>query len=143
MNKEEPGLAKTPQDIINKAEQEEARLQISAQELLDKTPKELEAQMGKREAHNLLQQMRIITAILLGKKKNKELSQVLDTDKSFTSKQIGELEAQGLVKREGTGRDVTYEVDQFNVMKFLQSKIIIKWASKPDAKKVIKKNGKQ
>ncbi|MEM2874384.1 MAG: helix-turn-helix domain-containing protein, partial [Candidatus Nanoarchaeia archaeon] len=104
---------------------------LTAQELLDKSSEELEDEFGKREAHNLLRQMKIITAILLGKKKNKELAQVLDTDKSFTSKQIKSLEEQGLVKREGEGKDVTYEVDKFNVMKFLQSKVIIKWGSKP------------
>jgi len=120
---------------------------VSAQELLDRSPEELEEQLGKREAHNLLKQMKIITAILLGKKKNKELAQVLDTDKSFTSKQIKSLEEQGLVKREGIGKEVTYEVDQFNVMKFLQGKVVIKWSTKPPQpkaqpiKKLEEKNG--
>ena len=120
---------------------------ITAQELLDRSPEELEEQLGKREAHNLLKQMKIITAILLGKKKNKELAQVLDTDKSFTSKQIKSLEEQGLVKREGIGKEVTYEVDQFNVMKFLQGKVVIKWSTKPPQpkaqpiKKLEEKNG--
>ena len=55
---------------------------------------------------------------------------MLNTDKSFTSKQIKSLEEQGLIKREGEGKETKYEVDRFNVMKFLGSKIVIKW-SKP------------
>jgi Mn-dependent DtxR family transcriptional regulator len=64
---------------------------------------------------------------MLGKNKNKELAHVLDTDKSFTSKQIKELEEQGLVTREGEGKETTYSVDRFNLMKFLESKVVIKW----------------
>jgi DNA-binding HxlR family transcriptional regulator len=103
---------------------------LTAQELLDKPLEELEKDIGKREAQNLLKNMRIITAIMLGKNKNKELSRMLNTDKSFTSKQIKSLEEQGLIKREGEGKETKYEVDRFNVMKFLGSKIVIKW-SKP------------
>ncbi len=101
--------------------------QLTAQELLDKPLHELEKDLGKREAQNMLKSMRIITAIMLGKNKNKELAQVLDTDKSFTSKQIKELEEQGLVTREGEGKETTYSVDRFNLMKFLESKVVIKW----------------
>lgn len=108
---------------------------LTAQDILTKSEKELkDSSISKRETHNLLQDMRIITAILLGKKKNKELSQALQTDKSFTSKQIKDLEEQGLVKREGKGKDVSYEVDTWNVLKFLQSKVVIKW-KKEEAKK--------
>jgi predicted transcriptional regulator len=103
---------------------------LTAQELLDKPLEELEKDIGKREAQNLLKNMRIITAIMLGKNKNKELSRMLNTDKSFTSKQIKSLEEQGLIKRDGEGKETKYEVDRFNVMKFLESKIVIKW-SKP------------
>ncbi len=87
--------------------------------------------VGKREANNLAQTFRIITAILLGKNKNKELAQALNTDKSFASKQVKELEEQGLVKKEEDGREVKYVVDPFNVMKFLQSKVIIKVKNAP------------
>jgi predicted transcriptional regulator len=100
---------------------------LSAQDILEKSPKELEQLgVGKREAHNLAQTFRIITAILLGKNKNKDLAQALNTDKSFASKQVKELEEQGLVKKEEDGREVKYVVDPFNVMKFLQSKVVIK-----------------
>lgn len=100
---------------------------LTAQEILDKSEKELaELGVGKREAHNLAQTFRIITAILLGKNKNKDLAQALNTDKSFASKQVKELEEQGLVKKEEDGREVKYIVDSFNVMKFLQSKVVIK-----------------
>ncbi len=100
---------------------------ITAQDILEKSPQELEQLgVGKREAHNLAQTFRIITAILLGKNKNKDLAQALNTDKSFASKQVKELEEQGLVKKEEEGREVKYVVDPFNVMKFLQSKVVIK-----------------
>src|SRR3989344_2492710 len=100
---------------------------LTAQEILDKSESELkDLGVGKREAHNLAQTFRIITAILLGKNKNKDLAQALNTDKSFASKQVKELEEQGLVKKEEDGREGKYVVDPFNVMKFLQSKVGIK-----------------
>ena len=110
---------------------------ITAQDILTKSEQELKAQTGmsKRETNNLLQQLRIITTILLGKKSNKELSQTLQMDKSFASKQVRELEEQGLVKKESEGREVRYEVDQFNLMKLLQSKIVIKWKKEGVKKK--------
>jgi Fic family protein len=125
LNRDAP---KTPLDIIKKTEEQEQKLlqTITAQDLLEKSRKEIEAQLGKRETNSQMKKMKIITAILLGKKRNKDLAQVLDTDKSFATKQIKEMEKQGLVTREGIGKDVTYEVDQFNVMKFLQGKVIIK-----------------
>ena len=112
---------------------------LSAQQILDMQAADIEkaaasGEEGKRDAHNLLKELKIITAILLGKNKNKELAQVLDTDKSFTSKQIKGLEEKGLVKREGSGRDVEYSVDNFNVMKFLQSKLVVKWKAKETVK---------
>jgi predicted transcriptional regulator len=78
--------------------------------------------------------MKILTAILLGNQQNKELSRVLDTDKSFTSKQIKELEDEGLVKREIDGREVKYEVDRFNLLKFLSTKVTIKWKKEGEEK---------
>jgi hypothetical protein len=108
---------------------------LTAQDILTKSEEELKAlDVSKRETHNMLQDMKIITAILLGKNKNKELSQALQTDKSFTSKQIKDLEEKGLVKREGEGKDVSYEVDSWNVLKFLQSKIVIKWKKEQEKK---------
>ncbi|MFH0869053.1 MAG: winged helix-turn-helix domain-containing protein [archaeon] len=110
---------------------------LTAQDILTKSEKEirdLEKSESKRDANNLAKNLRIITAILLGKKKNKELSQALQTDKSFTSKQVRELEEQGLVKREGEGKDVSYEVDTWNVLKFLQSKVVIKWKKEEEDK---------
>ncbi len=118
--------------------------QITAQELLDKPLEEIEKNLGKREAHNMLRNMKIITAIMLGKNKNNELAHVLDTDKSFTSKQIKELEEQGLVTREGMGKDITYAVDRFNVMKFLESRVVIKWGKtkESDSQNGDNKNGR-
>ena len=75
----------------------------------------------------LVKDLKILTAISLGKDRNKELAKVLDTDKSFTSKKVKELEEQGLIRKEGEGKDVRYEVNEFNVMKFLQSRVVIKW----------------
>ena len=109
---------------------------ILAQDILVKSEAELKAMSEKeekvRETHNLLRSMKIVTAIMLGKDKNKELAQMLQTDKSFTSKQIKELEDQGLVKREGEGRETKYVVDQFNLVKFLQTKVVLKWSTKKD-----------
>ena len=114
------------------AEEPKPTQSITAQQLLEKSPQELEQLgVGKREANNLAQTFRIITAILLGKNKNKDLAQALNTDKSFASKQVKELEEQGLVKKEEDGREVKYVVDPFNVMKFLQSKVIIKVKGEP------------
>lgn len=121
---------KAPAIITEDESDKRSAAQLTAQELLDKPLEELEKDIGKREAQNLLKNMRIITAIMLGKNKNKELSQVLNTDKSFTSKQIKSLEEQGLITRAGEGKETKYEVDRFNVMKFLESKVVIKW-SKP------------
>lgn len=115
---------------------ESTKPNLTAHDILTKSEEELKAlDISKRETHNMLQDMKIITAILLGKKKNKDLSQVLQTDKSFTSKQIKDLEEKGLVKREGEGKDVSYEVDSWNVLKFLQSKIVIKWKKENEEKK--------
>jgi DNA-binding HxlR family transcriptional regulator len=114
--------------IVITHEEPKAKLVLTAQELLDKPLEELEKDIGKREAHNLLKKMKIITAIMLGKNRNKELAKVLDTDKSFMSKQIKSLEEEGLVKKEGSGKETKYEVDRFNVMKFLESTVVIKWS---------------
>jgi len=119
---------------------------LTAQDILTKSKSELKqiAESDRRESHNLIRDMKIITAILLGKKQNKDLSKVLDTDKSFTSKQIKGLEERGLIKKETTGREVNYSVDQFNVMKFLQTRVVIKWKSdKPKLNEVQRGPAKQ
>jgi Mn-dependent DtxR family transcriptional regulator len=85
-----------------------------------------EKEASNREAQNKLKDLKIITAILLGKKRNKELAQVLDTDKSFTSKKIKSLEEQGLVVKSGEGKETRYEVNEFNVLDFLQRRVVIK-----------------
>ena len=84
----------------------------------------------KREAKKLVRDLKIITAISVGKNRNKDLAKVLDTDKSFASKKVKELEEQGLVRREGDGKEVRYELNEFNIVKFLQSKVVIKWQEK-------------
>ena len=84
----------------------------------------------KREAKKLVRDLKIITAISVGKNRNKDLAKVLDTDKSFASKKEKELEEQGLVRREGDGKEVRYELNEFNIVKFLQSKVVIKWQEK-------------
>lgn len=109
---------------------------LTAHDLLTKSESEIkeikkeQEKEGKRETHGVLKDLKIITAIMLGKKSNKELSQVLDTDKSFTSKQIKHLEEKGLVHKTGEGKKTQYEVNEFNVMKFLTSKIVLKWDKK-------------
>ena len=84
----------------------------------------------KREAKKLVRDLKIITAISVGKNRNKDLAKVLDTDKSFASKKVKELEDQGLVRCEGDGKEVRYELNEFNIVKFLQSKVVIKWQEK-------------
>ena len=84
----------------------------------------------RREAKKLVRDLKIITAISVGKNRNKDLAKVLDTDKSFASKKVKELEKQGLIRREGEGKEVRYEINEFNVVKFLQARVIIKWPEK-------------
>jgi len=84
----------------------------------------------RRESKKLVRDLKIITAISVGKNRNKDLAKVLDTDKSFASKKVKELEEQGLIRREGEGKEVRYELNEFNVVKFLQAKVVIKWQEK-------------
>ena len=84
----------------------------------------------KREAKKVMRDLKIITAISVGKNRNKDLAKVLDTDKSYAAKKIKELEKRGLVNKEGSGKDVRYSVNEFNVLKFLQSRVIITWQEK-------------
>jgi predicted transcriptional regulator len=101
---------------------------------------------SKRETQNLLKDLKIITAILLGKKRNKELAKVLDTDKSFTSKKIKELEEKGLVSKQGEGRKVQYEVNESRALGFLQRKVVLKWSKKTqkeEKQKEEEKNGER
>jgi DNA-binding MarR family transcriptional regulator len=84
----------------------------------------------RREAKKLVRDLKIITAISVGKNRNKDLAKVLDTDKSFASKKVKELEKQGLIRREGDGKEVRYELNEFNIVKFLQSRVVIKWQEK-------------
>ena len=84
----------------------------------------------RREAKKLVRDLKIITAISVGKNRNKDLAKVLDTDKSFASKKVKELEKKGLIRREGDGKEVRYELNEFNIVKFLQSRVVIKWQEK-------------
>ena len=84
----------------------------------------------KRDAKKVMRDLKIITAISVGKNRNKDLAKVLDTDKSYAAKKIKELEKRGLVNKEGSGKDVRYSVNEFNVLKFLQSRVIITWQEK-------------
>jgi len=84
----------------------------------------------RREANKLVRDLKILTAISVGKNRNKDLAKVLDTDKSFASKKVKELEKQGLIRREGYGKEVRYELNEFNIIKFLQSRVVIKWQEK-------------
>ncbi len=81
--------------------------------------------LKKRDLTKQVKDLKIITAILLGKNKNKELAQLLDTDKSFASRKIKELEEAGLITREGEGKEVTYGVNRFRVMDFLTRRVVI------------------
>ncbi len=103
---------------------EELREKVSeVEEVITANPPE---DISKRELTKQLKDLKIITAILLGKNKNKELARVLDTDKSFASRKVKELEDAGLVTKEGEGKEVTYGVNQFRVLDFLTRRIVIK-----------------
>jgi len=88
--------------------------------------------MDKDEVRSdkFVKDMKIITAISMGKDRNKDLAKVLDTDKSFTSKKIKELEDKGLIRREGEGKETRYKLNPFHVMQFLQSTVVIKSVKK-------------
>ena len=83
----------------------------------------------------LVKDLKIITAISLGKDRNKELAKVLDTDKSFTSKKVKELEEKGLISKIGEGKETRYKLNPFHVMQFLQSTIVITTKKKKEVKK--------
>jgi len=84
-------------------------------------------ELSSRENKKIVRDLKIITAISLGQNRNKDLAKVLDTDKSFASKKVKELEEQGLIRKEGEGKEVRYEINKFNVIRFLQSRVVIKW----------------
>ena len=73
----------------------------------------------------LVKDLKIITAISMGKDRNKDLAKVLDTDKSFTSKKVKELEEKGLISKVGEGKETRYRLNPFHVMQFLQSTVVI------------------
>lgn len=80
---------------------------------------------GKREASKFIRDLKIITAISMGKNRNKDLAHFLNTDKSHASKKIKELEKKGLVYKEGERRNIIYRVNQSAVTRLLQSKVTI------------------
>lgn len=86
---------------------------------------EEEAKTSKRDANKFIRDLKIITAISLGKNRNKDLARFLDTDKSHASKKIRELEEKGLVTRVKERRSVTYRVNNSAVTRLLQSKVVI------------------
>ena len=125
-------------EIIDKGKEVELTYKpITAHDLLTKSEEEIRQEVekrkeesgGKRETQKVLKDLKILTAIMLGKKSNKELAKVLDTDKSFTSKQIRKLEKEGLVHKTGEGKKTKYEVNEFNVMKFLTSRVVFRWGT--------------
>lgn len=84
-----------------------------------------ETKKGKREANNFIRDLKIITAISLGKNRNKDLAKVLDTDKSHASKKIKELEIKGLVTKLRDGKKVIYKLNSSAVSRLLHSRVVI------------------
>lgn len=76
----------------------------------------------------------------MGKDRNKELAKVLDTDKSFASKKIKDLEKRGLIQKNGEGKETRYSLVNFNVFKFLQSKVVIIVKKEKEVKDAKKEN---
>lgn len=131
-------MAKEDEDKVLSTEEVDKfieNIEKEAEEKGGKAKPKNDAEEGKREASNRMKDLKILTAIMLGKDRNKELSKVLDTDKSFTSKQVKGLEEKGLIYKEGKGKDVRYEVNKFRALEFLQSKIVIKWKKEDEEKK--------
>jgi len=114
----------------DKAEEDKKEIIRLAEEKIDEVE-------SKRETNKMVKDLKIITAISLGKDRNKELAKVLDTDKSFAAKKIKDLEQRGLVHKEGAGKKTRYRVDIFNVMKFLQSKVVITTKKKVKPKEAV------
>lgn len=96
---------------------------------------EEETKRSKRDANNLIRDLKIITAISMGKNRNKDLARFLDTDKSHASKKIKELEEQGLVVRVKEKRSVFYRVNNSAVARLLQSKVVIVRGGKKNGRK--------
>ncbi len=90
------------------------------------TSEEISEEGGRKE-QKIMKDMKIITAISMGQDRNKDIAKVLDTDKSFASKKIKDLEDRGLIFREGEGKETRYKVNPSAVMRFLQAKVVIKW----------------
>ncbi len=131
-------MAKEDEDKVLSTEEVDKfieNIEKEAREKEEKAKPKEDVEEGKRETSNRMKDLKILTAIMLGKDRNKELSKVLDTDKSFTSKQVKGLEEKGLIYKEGTGKDVRYEVNKFRALEFLQSKIVIKWKKEDEEKK--------
>ena len=89
---------------------------------------------SKREVRNFIRDLKIITAISLGKNRNKDLAQFLDTDKSHAAKKIKELEEKGLVTRVGDKKNIVYKLNQSAVIRLLQSRVIIVKGGKKDGR---------
>lgn len=90
---------------------------------------------GKRQANKFIRDLKIITAISMGKNRNKDLARFLNTDKSHASKKIRELEKKGLVQREGEKRNIVYRVNHSAVSRLLQSKVVIVKRGKKDGRR--------
>lgn len=87
----------------------------------------------KRDEQKALKDLKIITAISIGKDRNKEIASVLDTDKSFAAKKVKDLEERGLVYKEGAGKETRYKLNPLRVLEFLQRKVVIKWRERVPA----------
>ena len=85
----------------------------------------MDSEQESVKPEKLVKDLKIITAISMGKDRNKDLAKVLDTDKSFTSKKVNELEEKGLLSKVGEGKETRYRLNPFHVMQFLQSTVVI------------------
>lgn len=89
---------------------------------------------GRRKANKFIRDLKIITAISLGKNRNKELARFLDTDKSHAAKKVKELEDKGLVSRIKKKKKVIYKLNPSAISKLLQSRVVIVKGGKKDEK---------
>lgn len=102
--------------VSNLSEKELAKKKELAKQGLEKL---------SRDEKKALRDLRILTAISMGVERNKDIAQLLDTDKSFASKKVKALADEGLIYKEGEGKKTRYKVNEPKVLKFLKSKVHI------------------
>lgn len=93
-------------------------------------PENYQEENLEKDEKKVVRDLKIITAISVGKDRNKDIAELLDTDKSFASKKINKLCEEGLIFKEGEGKDTRYRLNPSRILGFLQRRVVIKWERK-------------